>query len=161
MPTRSKVEIINRDTDTVVKKTFFDKRYHHNELKYMDMFKGYSWCPTVLDSGDDYIIYEYYDTPLEDYIRNKPTNEQINVLREVISTLYDIYSHGVAHRDVHMDNLFYKDGVKLIDFELAGEIDNSNTSFSESYDIIGKVGRKTYRCLFSEDKYSIIKGFSR
>jgi hypothetical protein len=158
---RSKIEVIEKDNKLVVKKTFREgrKKYMQREVLVMSEFsKENKFLPTLIDQGDNYIIYPYY----ENVLRLKRGHLlPLKICKEIIFTLKFFYNKGYFLFDAHPTNLIIDKnlGLKFIDFEFIYKYKNKPKSFERSWDIIGapdnfiddqpvlnkKVIRKTYR----------------
>ena len=74
--------------------------------------------------GIPYIIMPYVEnTTLEDYVKGTvDITDLCNILSHVSHVVYFLFTKGVCHGDMHAGNvLITEDGVKIIDFDKAGE----------------------------------------
>lgn len=135
---RSRSELILHNGTKAVKKTYFDSDdgeiAYKAEIVAYQKFKTYSWCPQLLDKGQNSIIIEYF--PSETRL-DKIINPSRELLEEILWCLLDIFTEGYAHRDFHSKNIFItEDGVKIIDFETIAAV--ACKDFFKSYDVIGQ-----------------------
>lgn len=167
---RSVVNLEEQNGIKVIRKKFVDsddaKIAFENECHAINKLARFKWFPKVYEKGNDYIVYEYFDfkSRLDISISSFGQGQRINVLYEIITVLFDLYSVGVAHRDFYAKNLFYIEdvGVKLIDYETITEM--AAVNFFDTYDIVGKGIDSPFltgnMCVFNQHPLSIGKLFN-
>lgn len=136
---RSTSELIEKDGKLFLKKTFIDTSDSTNafiaETNAYKMFQKYSWCPKIIEQGDNYLIIEYL--PNEYRLDQYKGKKDKSLLGEILWCILDIYNEGFAHRDIHSKNIFVTNtGIKIIDFETIIS-QKKSIDFYESYDITG------------------------
>jgi hypothetical protein len=94
--------------------------------------------PPILEEGDNYIIYPYY----EDILRLGKRNPVIipkKIAKAAMDLLRFFYDRGYALIDFHPKNVIYdkRNGIKFIDFEYLYKYKITPDSFDQSYDIAG------------------------
>lgn len=117
-----------------------DRVYFENEVLAIEQFSEYDWFPRVYEVKDTYILYEHGGHCLFNLLRTSTLSDRYkaDILDEVIIAIYNIYSQGFAHRDIHCKNILVNDNdvVKLIDWEFLAEREEG-VEFIDSYDITG------------------------
>ena len=98
------------------------KMPHHDgivQLRYWEMGINCARIHTV-----------YCGSSLMDVLNNNfEVIDARKTMVQIVNGLLHIHSHGVAHRDVKLDNIVYMNGtVKLIDFGLAYQYDTDHIS---------------------------------
>lgn len=99
--------------------------------------------PTLLASGDNYIIYPYYQNELHIYrapdgILPRPLMP-LAVAKRSMEVLRMLHEDGYALIDFHPGNVLYSraDGMKIIDFEYAQRCDVEALPFERCYALHG------------------------
>lgn len=161
---RSESELISFKSSLAVKKTFYQTREgkasYENELKAYHMFKGFNWCPQLLESGENYIVIEYFSSQ---YRLDKTTAELNHfVLGEVLWALLDIFNSGYAHCDINSKNLYLTEkGIKITDFETLAP--QAGVNFFDSYDVTGQGLSSPFQtgniCLLKDSGFSLKTAF--
>jgi len=127
------------------------------ELEADRLFGSRSWKPPIKDKGQ-----LWFSTPLYPQASrldllaaglDKPA--RIEIAKQAISILFDIFSAGYAHRDFHSRNLFWLDNqLMLIDYECIEPYpQGKRPPFPLCYDITGEglespfiTGKMCYTC---------------
>ncbi|OXS77033.1 hypothetical protein B1B04_01120 [Lysinibacillus sp. KCTC 33748] len=138
---RSEVFKIVEDGVYLIKKNFKVKNEClRNEKLAFGIFNDFSWMTKMIIEGENYFVREYLpgDARL-DIISIKLTEEEKeNIAGQILDAILDMYTLGYCHRDLHAKNIFVIDGkIKIIDFEVMGEINKSVNNFITSYDLSG------------------------
>lgn len=162
---RANCELIEISGKHYIKKNYINTvdgvNSFETELSALKRFQQYDWCPKLFDSGENYIIIEYFSNELR--LDQYKGAKDINLLSNILWAMLDIYCEGYAHRDIHSKNIFVTNsGIKFIDFESVFK-NNQNSDFYESYDITGKGLPSPFQtnnmCFFSSDENSLSKLF--
>jgi len=112
------------------------------ELLAEDLFGGLAWKLPLTRKG-----YIWFEMPLvdEEYRLDRiapklDSSTRIEIAKQSISILFDIFLAGYAHRDFHTRNLFWVENqLKLVDFEcLEPYPEGERPAFPLCYDITGK-----------------------
>lgn len=116
---------VHRDQERWLNEQHLYLKYlqHPNIITTFDQF-----CST---SGELIIVMERAEGSLEDYIRNRKSNDPLTVCSigcNILNALDHIHKSHVVHRDVSLKNiLWFKDGkVKLADFGISKEFVSSD-----------------------------------
>jgi 2-polyprenyl-3-methyl-5-hydroxy-6-metoxy-1,4-benzoquinol methylase len=163
----SVVHVGKRSIDTKVKgwdREYFKKRFENTEIgracfeREMNadkLFGTKPWKPPIIDKGPLWFTIPLYPEEkrldIVAPILDQPT--RIEIAKQAISILFDIFFAGYAHRDFHAKNLFWIDQqLMLVDYEcLEPYPEGKRPPFPVSYDITGqglgspfKTGRMCY-----------------
>ncbi|CRH00087.1 serine/threonine protein kinase, putative [Plasmodium relictum] len=120
---KEKVKRMNKINDVLIEKHAMTKLNipgHVNIIKLIDTFK---------DRQHVYLLYEYVDYELWEFLKNRSigVNENItfNLIFQMIHALDYIHSKNIIHRDLKCENfVINKDGIiKLIDFGTSKDLD--------------------------------------
>lgn len=138
---RAKTELINYRDGLAVKKTWKpgnEKFFQREKFAYGELSKTISYIPTLLESGENYIIIPYYD----DLLHSDETMKKImltNNIVEIATFLKELYQSGYFNPDIHPGQFVFSesDGLKAIDFEYLQPYYEKPNTFIESYDIKG------------------------
>lgn len=138
---RSKTEIIQFGGRLAVKKTFKPQQraYCAREAWALaHLSRRILAVPPLLDAGPDYVIYPYY----RDVLRFRCGQGRLlplEVARQAIAALRQVYEAGYALIDAHPENLVVdpEQGLKLIDFEFLYRYPRRPATFEASYDMVG------------------------
>lgn len=140
---RSVIEIIKYRNKRLVRKTFnFNDEgilSFQNEKKSIELFRDYDWFPKVINIQPQIIDYEYIDNKyrLDQISSLLSKTEKLMILEKILNIILIIFSKNIAHRDIHMKNIFYTgQNLYLIDFEVISSLDKK-VDFFDSYDITG------------------------
>lgn len=136
---RSNSTLVEVNGSRAVKKEFLKTKdgikAFTTERDALHGLQHFNWCPKVIETGDNYIITEFYDNSQR--IDQRATFPK-ELLGEILWNLFELFEAGYVHRDFHARNIFEtKDGLKFIDFETAQKI-NIAEDFWDSYDITGE-----------------------
>ena len=114
-----------------------DTDAYNNEKFAYSIFKDKSWCPNLISCNDDKneIVIDFYQG--KDLVHINKNDKDI-ILYNLLIAIYDIFSEGYCHCDLHIGNvLILNDNtIKIIDFESIRKANINN--FFESQDVIGK-----------------------
>ncbi|MBL9163732.1 MAG: hypothetical protein JNL18_13455 [Planctomycetaceae bacterium] len=138
---RAKVEVVNYNGRFVVKKTFKPQMLHflEREVRFLAATGGkIASVPPLVARGDSWFMIPYYDDVLQ-YRRSSGRMLPLDVAKQAVEALRDIYDAGFALVDASMDNLLVdrREGLKLFDFEFSHQYDRRPKTFEESYDVAG------------------------
>lgn len=95
------------------------------------------------DEGKHYIVMEYvHGYTLKQLIRQRgpiPTEEAVNIMKQLVSAVSHAHKVGIIHRDIKTQNVLIKDDgtIKLSDFGIA--YTNDNTQLTQKETIMGSV----------------------
>jgi 2-polyprenyl-3-methyl-5-hydroxy-6-metoxy-1,4-benzoquinol methylase len=130
---------------------YFKKKFENTEAgrtsfaKEMDadrLFGTKSWKPPIKDKGPLWFTTPLYpeEKRLDIAAAGLDQPTRIEIARQAISILFDIFFAGYAHRDFHSQNLFWIDQqLILIDYECIEPYPEGKRSpFPLSYDITGE-----------------------
>ncbi|CRG96267.1 serine/threonine protein kinase, putative [Plasmodium gallinaceum] len=121
---KEKVNRMNKIDEVLMEKhtmTKLNTPGHVNVIKLIDTFK---------DKQHVYLLYEYADYELWEFLKNRSVgvNENItfNIILQMIYALEYIHSKNIIHRDLKCENfVINKDGIiKMIDFGTSKDLDN-------------------------------------
>lgn len=136
---RSKVELIEYEGGSAVKKTFrigYEEFFKREVFAYKVLSKKILNIPLILFVGKNYIITEFIDE-----IDDSPI--KVNLLSkrkgEILSFLRNLYNNGYAHLNFTPSNVILSKDHKIyvIDFEFLHKYDITPPNFIYSYDIVG------------------------
>lgn len=138
---RAKVEVIEYQDRLAVKKTFRPgcEKFLQREIFASQSFaRDSSAVPTLLDYGDNYLVYPYYD----DVLKFRDRQSKLLPLKtaiEAIETLRFLYDRGYAAIDFQPANIIVDrtSGLKVIDFEFLYQYQNKPKSFVDCYELAG------------------------
>lgn len=120
----------------VYKKKSRSTEHYNTEKNAYKIFYNKNWCPELISYNDNERILEikYYDIKKIEKLKE---NESQLILKNILTSIYDLYKTGYIHMDLHINNiLILKDNsIKLIDFEYLQK--HNNECFFSSYDVIG------------------------
>lgn len=138
---RAKVEVVNYNGRFVVKKTFKPQMLHflEREVRFLAATGGkIASVPPLVARGDSWFMIPYYDDVLQ-YRRSSGRMLPLDVAKQAVEALHDIYDAGFALVDASIDNLLVdrREGLKLFDFEFSHQYDRRPKTFEESYDVAG------------------------
>jgi 2-polyprenyl-3-methyl-5-hydroxy-6-metoxy-1,4-benzoquinol methylase len=123
--------------DTEVGRECFDR-----EVLADKIFGDKLWKPPIINKGELWFEIPYFDpeTRLDRVAPRLDDDTRLEIAKQAISLLFDIFFAGYAHRDFHAKNLFWEDRqLKLVDFEfLIPYPEKSRPPFPLSYDISGE-----------------------
>ncbi len=128
------------------KKAFKDTeasaKFFHNEMLANQLFGEQHWKVPIISMGPLWFVSPLLPKEKRLDIIGPKLGEQmrIEIARQAISILFDIFFAGYAHRDFNVKNLFWIDGqLKLVDFEfLKAYPEGKRPAFPLSYDITGQ-----------------------
>jgi serine/threonine protein kinase len=95
------------------------------------------------DRSQIYMVMEWVDGKLLRQILNSekklPTERAIKIVLGIAEALAYIHSHGVVHRDLKPENIMVDpdDGIKLIDFGIAGQEGAPRLTFAKLSQVMG------------------------
>lgn len=138
---RAKVELIEWNKQKVIKKTFKPQslRFMEREKNAINLLKEkFPETPKILECGDNYIIYPYYQDKLK-WKRGMFKFISIKRAKMVVRFLERLYQEGYAFIDFHPMNVLYdkEHGLKVIDYEFFYIYSVKPSKFELSYDIAG------------------------
>ena len=100
------------------------------EVQAAARLSEHDWMPRLQEVGDLWYRREFYADGGKAYFASQTTNRRLEVARRLLAIVLDLYCEGVAHRDVHLGNLFEHQGkLKLVDFEHCVEYEQWDTPF--------------------------------
>lgn len=142
---RTHVSCIAFNGKSAVKKQWEDNaeagKAFETEKTFYQEFAHYPWAPKLYETGDDYLIMEYFDNQYrldQMDLNEKSPQERNRMLGEILKCLIAIYANKWAHCDIHSKNIFYTpEGIKIIDYESAQKVESLGDFFN-SYDITGE-----------------------
>jgi SAM-dependent methyltransferase len=110
------------------------------EVRAATRLSAYDWMPRLQEVGDLWYRREFYAAGGKAHFVSQTMDARLEVARRLLAILLDLYCEGVAHRDVHLGNVFEDRGKpKLVDYEHCVDYDQWETpSFLASYDITGR-----------------------
>ena len=140
--TRSKIERIDYNGKTAIKKTFklgqerFAKR---EKMAYEQLSSKISTVPTLLESGDNYVIIPFFYNTLDELNKSARKKKIKCFSQEIIDTMKAFYEKGYALIGFYDGNLLVTPSgkLKIIDYEFLYKYKKCPESFEKSYDIIG------------------------
>lgn len=164
----SVVYVGKRSISTKVKdsgKEHFKKRFENTEtgracfereMNADGLFSTKPWKPAIIDKGPLWFTIPFYPEGkrLDIIATTLDQTTRIEIAKQAVSILFDIFFAGYAHRDFHAKNLFWIDKqLMLVDYEcLQPYPEGKRPPFPASYDIIGqglespfKTGRMCYK----------------
>jgi eukaryotic-like serine/threonine-protein kinase len=95
------------------------------------------------DKAGVYMVMEWVDGPLLRELMARegklPVERAVKIAAEICDALYYIHSRGVVHRDLKPENIVVdaQDGIKLIDFGIAGEEGARRLTFGKFSNVMG------------------------
>ena len=149
-------------------KKFNDRDFFNREYHALKMFSKYDWCIPYKRIDEKELIIEYpyirESCKLKKTLSKLSDEEKEFVLYQIIKIVKDIFVEGYAHRDLHIDNMYYIDSkVILYDYEWVYQYtyeQYNGLDFWESIDVIGKYSLYSHKhghnidnfgCLLSKD----------
>ena len=144
--------------------TDIGKLCFEREMDADRLFGARSWKPPIKDKGPLWFTTLLYpeEKRLDIAAAGLDQPTRIEIARQAISILFDIFFAGYAHRDFHSKNLFWIDQqLILIDYECIGPYpEGKRPPFILSYDITGEGLESPFKtgkmCYTYEDRH----GFS-
>lgn len=138
---RAKTEVIRFGEQLAVKKTFksHQRSYCQREAWAMSQLsRVVAAIPPLLASDGESVIYPYYDDVLK-FRRASGRLLPLDVAREAINALRQVYEAGYALIDAHPENVIVdrRYGLKLIDFEFLYQYEKKPATFEQAFDIAG------------------------
>ncbi len=138
---RAKIEVMRYEGRLVVKKTFKPQMLHflEREVRFLTELNGKVSCvPPLVARGETWFMIPFYHDVLA-YRRSSGKLLPLNVAREAINALREIYEAGYALIDASIDNLLvdHDEGLKLFDFEFSHRYAQAPERFELSYDVVG------------------------
>lgn len=138
---RAKIEIVRYRDQIVVKKTFKPQMLHflEREVRFLTELSGkIPSLPPLVARGESWFMIPYYRDALS-YRRSSGKLLPVDVARQAIQALREVYDAGYALIDASIDNLLVdrQEGLKLFDFEFSHRYERRPDCFEQSYDIAG------------------------
>jgi len=115
----------------------FEREMHAHQL-----FANRPWMVPLLRRGNRWFAVPYYSNEhrLDRAAAAMAENERLNVARQAIHILFEIFLEGYAHCDFHAKNMYWVDGQLIVsDFEtMQSYSGKTRPSFPMSYDLTGE-----------------------
>lgn len=112
-----------------------------NELLAREEFQDKNWISPILDKGSNWISMSLYPekSRLDIAVNGMKKETRLEVTRQIILVLFDIFCKGYAHCDFHAKNLFWVDNQIIVtDFEkMESYPQDLRPPFSKSFDLTG------------------------
>ena len=150
-----------------VKKTYRNIRATRQclerEILADQRFRKYNWKVPVVATGSNWLLTPLLPSErrLDVIAGSLSSDARLEIAKQAIGILFDMFCEGFAHRDFHAGNLFWVDEeLHLVDFEyIAAYPSGEKPSFPTCYDLTGQ-GFDTwlpdYRmCFVSDDAQSL------
>jgi hypothetical protein len=134
--TRSKVELVEWQGSTAVKKTFKigqEKFFDREVFAHTVLSQKTNVVPKALEIGDGYLIIPYYEeVPLTAQLTDPQKDDIIQFLKL-------IFEEGYFLVDFNPNNVMLTSNgdIKCIDFEFLQKYTNKPNTFAASYDVVG------------------------
>ena len=126
----------------IYKNNGLSKIHYQRELLARGLFGDQPWIAPILKKRKNWFLLPFYppETRLDKAAARADAEERLEIARQAISVLFDIFLQGYAHCDFHAENLFWVDGqIKVVDFELMTPYPAGlRPAFPMCYDITGK-----------------------
>ena len=138
-PVAIKVPHPEMESDPVLFDRFRREEDIGKKLDHPGVMKVYS----DNDRSQIYMVMEWVDGKLLRQILNSekklPTERAIKIVLGIAEALAYIHSHGVVHRDLKPENIMVDpdDGIKLIDFGIAGQEGARRLTFAKLSQVMG------------------------
>jgi SAM-dependent methyltransferase len=104
-------------------------------------FGRYAWKMPILDWQPDALVMPTLPegARLDRWAQHAQTDERRRAGEQVAWAAFEIFTHHMAHRDLHALNCFVVDGEVLVsDFETMAPQTTRGVAFRESYDVVGR-----------------------
>ena len=139
---RAKLELIRYGDRLAVKKTYLPGRERFLAREVIALRELSAACPQLprlLDAGDNFIIYPYYEDDLRLDRGGLRLLIPLEVMKTALSAIKFLYERGYAHGDFIPGNLLRdrREGVKVIDFEFLHRYEEKPATFAQSFDLVG------------------------
>jgi serine/threonine protein kinase len=113
--------------------------FHSRALweKIKCLYKTIKHIPFLQECDFSYpkrLVSPYYSTQLSDMVLSESSKEKIK--QQIITLIRMLNQAGIAHRDIHIENLFYQnEQIYLVDLEF---IEEDHQPLKECYDLTGQ-----------------------
>lgn len=138
---RAKIELVAYQGRPAVRKTFKPGRERfcrREEFAMRELSRAVPQIPPLVAADENSVIYPFYNDVLR-YQRSSGWLVPLDVARQAIEALQNVYKAGYALVDASVDNIIVDrhQGLKLIDFEFLHCYQQRPDSFGHSYDVAG------------------------
>lgn len=156
---------VSIDGEPFIKKTFTSDEIGQacleRELAAQEIFGECPWLTPVVKKGRNWFLVPCYpkEKRLDHLAPALGEDQRLQVAKQAVEILFEIFLRGYAHRDFHARNLFLMDGqLRVIDFEALGaQPSGRRPAFPVSYDMTGQGLESPFRtnqmCYTADDKY--------
>ena len=113
-----------------------------NEILASQLFGEYPWILPILEQGPNWFIVPALpdETRLDIIAPTLRYSTRLEIAKQAMTALFDLFCQGYAHRDFHAKNLFwFREQLIITDFEHLTQYPlDKRPAFPESYDVTGK-----------------------